>query len=314
MSASSRAAAQPAQGAFARAMAAVTASIQGKDEVVELALVAAIAGGHLLLEDVPGVGKTSLAMALAAALGGSFRRIQFTSDLLPGDVTGVTVLDRGQGGDPFVFRPGPLFANVVLADEINRATPKTQSALLEAMNEHCVSVDGATHPLPRPFLVLATQNPHDYHGTFPLPDSQFDRFLLRLSMGYPDREAERRILRAGPRRGAPAATSGLAPGEVAALMEVVDPEVEDYLLDLVEHTRRDPRFVRGVSPRGAQALYRAVQALAVARGRAFAVPEDVRELAVPVLAHRVLARAEGGPEDGARVAVRELLWELPAPA
>jgi MoxR-like ATPase len=207
----------------------------------------------------------------------------------------------------------------VLADEINRATPKTQSALLEAMNEHSVSVDGATHPLPTPFLVLATQNPHDYHGTFALPDSQFDRFLLRLSMGYPDREAERRILRAGPRRGGPDHSLALTPAEVRALMLSVEAvevhaEIEDYMLDLVERTRRDPRFVRGASPRGAQALYRACQALAVARGRAYCVPEDVRELAVPVLAHRVLARAEGGADDGARQAIREVLWELPAPS
>ena len=307
---------------FARASRRVAEVVRGKDDVVELALVAVVAGGHVLLEDVPGVGKTTLATALARALGGSFRRIQFTSDLLPGDVTGVTVLAGPADGDParrFVFRPGPLFANVVLADEINRATPKTQSALLEAMNERAVSIDGVTHALPAPFVVLATQNPHDFHGTFPLPDSQLDRFLLRLNMGYPDRESEREILR---RSLAPPGhdEAALDEAEVAALSAAVDgvavhAEVEDYILDLVHRTRADPRLVRGVSTRGAQALHRACRALAIARERDFVVPEDVRELAVPVLAHRVLARTDGDRVgEGATTAVREILWELPAPA
>ncbi|RME23364.1 MAG: MoxR family ATPase [Deltaproteobacteria bacterium] len=296
--------------------------VRGKDEVVELCLVAIIAGGHVLLEDVPGVGKTTLATTLAAAMGGSFRRIQFTSDLLPGDITGVNVLDVGRDGEGvgrgFRFRPGPIFANVVLADEINRATPKTQSALLEAMNEHRVTVDGISHPLPRPFTVLATQNPHDFHGTFPLPDSQLDRFLIRLSMGYPNREHERQILRrAGgvDRPVEPAVSAEDVLGLTTAVDAVgVHPEVEDYLLELVERTRGDARFVRGVSTRGAAALYRAAKALALARGRDYVVPEDIRVLAVPVLAHRVVPRAETGPPgEGARQAVEALLWDLPPP-
>ena len=296
--------------------------VRGKDEVVELCLVAVIAGGHVLLEDVPGVGKTTLATTLAAAMGGSFRRIQFTSDLLPGDITGVNVLDgalSGDHGSGFRFRPGPIFANVVLADEINRATPKTQSALLEAMNERRVTVDGTSHLLPAPFTVLATQNPHDFHGTFPLPDSQLDRFLVRLSMGYPDREHERQILRRGSHHG-DEIEPALEPAQVARLAAAVDEvkvhdEVEDYVLELVRRTRTDARFVRGVSTRGAGALYRACKALALARGRSFVVPEDVRALAEPVLAHRVLPRAETGRAgQGARAAVQELLWELPAPS
>ena len=287
--------------------------IQGKPEVVEQALVAFLAGGHLLLEDVPGVGKTTLAKALAGALGGSFSRVQFTSDMLPSDVVGVTVLDQQTG--QFSFRKGPLFANVVLADEINRSPPKTQSALLEAMNEHSVSVDGVSHPLPSPFMVVATQNPHEYCGTFPLPDSQLDRFLIRLSMGYPDREAERSVLRAGGFRQVQLEPA-MSEAELLQLFEqvesvVVHAAVEDHLLDLVEATRTDSRFLRGVSTRGAESLFRAIKALALVRGRRFCIPEDVRELAVPVLAHRVLARAEGRGADSQ--AMTELLWDLPLP-
>ncbi len=301
---------------FHRARERVQTVVRGKDEVVEMALVAITAGGHLLLEDVPGVGKTTLAAALSRALGGSLSRIQFTSDLLPGDITGVNVLDAESGG--FRFRAGPVFANVVLADEINRATPKTQSALLEAMSERRVTVDGAPHALPAPFAVLATQNPHDFHGTFALPDSQLDRFLMRLSMGYPDREHERSILRSGRQR-VKELEPALSLAETRALCAAVDAvdmheEVEDYLLELVHRTRADARLLRGVSTRGAEALYRASRALALARGRAFVVPEDLRELAVPVLAHRVVARAPGERvEDGAGKAIREILWELPAP-
>ena len=286
--------------------------IRGKDEVVELALVAVVAGGHMLLEDVPGVGKTTLAGALAASIGGEFRRVQFTSDLLPSDITGVNILESGG----FRFRPGPLFANVVLADEINRGTPRVQSALLEAMNERRVTVDGVSHALPQPFLVLATQNPHDFHGTYALPESQLDRFLLRLSLGYPNRASEREILRGGgSKKVAPRTVSD--PVEVAELAlaaeaVTVHAEVEDYLLTLVERTRSDSRLIRGVSTRGAEALYRAVRALAIVRGRAFATPEDVRELAVPALAHRVIPRADDAGE-GAATALREILWDLPAP-
>lgn len=298
---------------FARARDAVQQVVRGKPHVVELALVAVAAGGHVLIEDVPGVGKTTLARSLSAAIGGTLGRVQFTSDLLPGDITGVNVLD-GAGGT-FRFRPGPVFANVVLADEINRATPKTQSALLEAMNERRVTVDGTSHLLPDPFTVLATQNPVDHHSTFALPDSQLDRFLVRLSMGYPEREHERSILRAGGLRQAqfPAALTLDETRQLCAAVEKVSvhTEVEDYLLDLVEGTRTDARFLRGVSTRGAEALFRVARALALARGRQYVIPEDIRELAVPVLAHRVVVRSDGDrPGAGAARALRELLQDL----
>ncbi len=287
--------------------------VQGKRAVVELALVAVLARGHVLLEDVPGVGKTTLAHAMAGALGGSFSRIQFTADLLPSDVLGVAILEADRSD--FRFREGPVFANVVLADEINRAPPRTQSALLEAMNVGRITVDGVTRPLPAPFVVVATQNPHDHVGTFPLPDSQLDRFLLRLSMGYPDPEAERAVLRAGGYRDKELSPA-LDPASLQELMEAVPgvsvhSELEDDLLTLVDRTRSDARFVRGASTRAAEALYRCIKALAVARGRAFAVPEDLRELVVPVLAHRVVARGQG-VNAGIR-ALQELLEELPAP-
>ena len=287
--------------------------IQGKTQVIEQALVAFLAGGHLLLEDVPGVGKTTLANSMAGALGGQFSRIQFTSDMLPSDVIGVTFLDPES--KQFAFRNGPIFGNVVLADEINRSPPKTQSALLEAMNEKRVSSDGITHDLPSPFMVIATQNPHEHSGTFLLPDSQLDRFLIRLSMGYPDRQAERAVLRAGGFRKSQLKPA-LAAEELAGLMESVESvtvhaAVEDHLLDLIEKTRNDPRLLRGASTRGAESLFRAIRALAVVRGRSYCIPEDVRELAVPVLAHRVVPRSDGKGADSQ--AVEELLWELPAP-
>ncbi len=295
---------------------AVTEVVLGKDEVVDLALTAVLAGGHLLLQDVPGVGKTTLAATLAAVVGGTFARVQFTADLLPGDITGVSVFDQRTAS--FSFRPGPLFANVLLADELNRTSPKTQSALFEAMEEGAVTVDGETRALPQPFLVVATLNPYDDHGTFPLPDSQLDRFLLRLTLGYPDRETERRVLRRdGLRRVAPAPV--VSPEEVTDLMAAAErvrvPEaVEDYLLDLVTATREAPALARGASTRGAQALFRAARAYALVRGRGFVVPEDVRDLAVPVLAHRVLCRDGGGPGgDGAAPIVRRLLDGLSPP-
>ncbi len=311
----------PPEQADARAQAAadlqavsdaVQVVVRGKPAVVELALVALLCGGHVLLEDIPGVGKTTLASALAAATGGRFRRIQFTSDLLPGDITGVNILADGD----FRFRPGPLFANLVLADEINRATPKAQSALLEAMAERRVTVDGVSHPLPALFVVLATQNPHDLHGTFPLPDSQLDRFLIRLSMGYPDRDSEREILRRGHRPTAQQAITPAALLQAAALIDTiaVHEEVEDYLLDLIARTREDARLLRGASTRGAEALYRASRGLALIRGRDFVIPEDIQELAVPVLAHRVRPRSAGVRSSAAaRQAIQELVWDLPAP-
>jgi len=288
--------------------------VRGKDAQIELALVAVLSEGHLLIEDIPGVGKTTLAMTLAGVLGGSFKRVQFTSDLLPADLLGVPVLDPASGR--FTFRPGPIFANVVLADEINRTTPRTQSALLEAMNERRVTVDGTSRALPRPFLVVATQNPHDLHGTFELPEAQLDRFLIRLSMGYADPESERAILRSGGLAGTHIAPV-LTPEEVMALVERaqavrVHRDIEDYLLALAGRTRQDDRLLRGVSTRGLEALHRAVRALALLRGRDHSLPEDVQELLLPVWAHRVLARpAAAGAE--AADALREILWAVPAP-
>ncbi len=296
------------------ATSAIRSVVRGKDGQVELALVAVLAGGHLLIEDIPGVGKTTLAYTLARVLGGSFKRIQFTSDLLPADLLGVSVLDSTTG--QFAFRRGPIFANVVLADEINRTTPRTQSALLEAMNERRVTVDGNTMDLPQPFVVVATQNPHDYHGTFELPDSQLDSFLLRISMGYADSESERAILRSGGLSSAHVEPV-LEPSDVLQLIQQaravrVHTDIEDYLLALASRTRQDDRLLRGVSTRGLEALHRTTRSLALVRGREHCIPEDVQELLVPVWAHRVLLRSGAGNGDAA-TALREILWDVPAP-
>ena len=270
--------------------------LRGKPEVVDHVLVAALSGGHVLLEDGPGVGKTTLAKAFARTLGVGFARVQFTPDLLPQDILGSLVLDRDAG--TFTFRKGPIFTHVLLADEINRASPRTQSALLEAMSEGHVTVDGETHPLPPPFLVLATQNPGDHHGTYPLPEAQLDRFLMRLSIGYPS-AAETRELLVARATDDPldALTALLGEGELVALQEQVravriDTRVVDYLIALVERTRTHPDVELGVSPRGALALFRASQAKAFVEGRAFVTPDDVSALAVAVLAHRLIL----GPE------------------
>ncbi len=288
--------------------------VRGKQRQVELALVAVLAGGHLLIEDIPGVGKTTLATTMASALGSSFKRVQFTSDLLPADLLGVSVLDPTSG--EFTLRRGPVFTHVMLADEINRTTPRTQSALLEAMNERRVTIDGTTHELPQPFVVIATQNPHDFHGTFALPDSQLDRFLIRISMGYADTESERAILRQGGLVRA-AIDPVVSPAQVLALIGQaaqvrVHTDIEDYLLALASRTRQDDRLLRGVSTRGLEALHRATRALALVRGRQHAIPEDVQELILPVWAHRVAARSGGGNGD-AEGALREILWDVPAP-
>jgi MoxR-like ATPase len=299
-------------------------ALVGKPDVVRLAVVGLLARGHLLIEDVPGVGKTTLAAALARSIGVGFQRIQFTSDMLPSDILGVSIYqaDRGE----FVFKPGPLFTNVVLADEINRTTPKTQSSLLEAMNEAQVSLDHSTYPLPRPFMVLATQNPLEYEGTHPLPESQLDRFLLRLRIGYPARADERAILRGEAASSLDTLLPVVDAAEVEALQDATervraDDAVLDYVLALVTATRTSPLLALGVSPRGALALVRAARAHALADGRGYLVPDDVKRLAVPALAHRVLARARlARPADGVgsehadgEAAVRAIVQQVPVP-
>lgn len=272
---------------------AIARIIFGKEEAIQLALVTLLARGHLLIEDVPGVGKTTLAQALAKSFHCSFQRVQFTSDLLPSDVLGVSVYNPETR--EFEFRPGPIFANVVLADEINRTTPRTQSALLEAMNEAQVTVDGKTLPLKRPFLVIATQNPVEHHGTYPLPESQLDRFLIRIKMGYPSHETEKEILR---RRTSEDPLDSLEPvadiEDVLAMQEAVtrvkvDASLHDYALDIVNRTRQTDLLALGVSPRGTLMLQRAAQARAYLDGRDFCLPDDFKQLAVAVFAHRVVA-------------------------
>jgi MoxR-like ATPase len=291
----------------------------GKPEVIRMALVTLLAEGHLLVEDVPGIGKTLLAKALARSLDCSFHRIQFTPDLLPSDLLGTSVFHQGTGG--FVFQPGPLFAQVVLADEINRATPRTQSALLEAMNERQVTMDGQTRPLGPPFFVLATQNPYEFEGTYPLPESQLDRFLMRLRVGYPDRPAEKQIL-TGHRAGEPVdslkavmTAAEMTSLQLAVRQVRVDDSLADYTLELIAATRAHPGVYLGASTRGALALYRASQALALTEGRDFVVPDDIKRLAVPVLAHRILPRSarQGGTGDPAEDIVGDVLMQTPIP-
>jgi MoxR-like ATPase len=300
-----------------RLEANVARCVIGKPEVVRLAVVGLLARGHLLIEDVPGVGKTTLAAALARSIGGKFQRIQFTSDMLPSDILGVSIWEPEVG--EFVFKAGPLFANIVLADEINRTTPKTQSSLLEAMNEARVSLDHVTHPLPAPFMVLATQNPREYEGTYPLPESQLDRFLLRLRIGYPGAPDEKAILRG--RSVAPENLGAvISDAEVLALQEEVErvrasDAVLDYLMAVVTATRKSPLLMLGVSPRGSLALLRAAQAAALAEGRDYLLPDDVKGLAVAALAHRVMPRNGSGESSAldAETVVRALLHDVPVP-
>ena len=275
-----------------RLQAAIESVIKGKPEAVRLAIVTLIAGGHLLVEDVPGVGKTTLARALALALDCSFQRIQFTSDLLPSDVIGLSIFN--QHDSVFEWKPGPIFANVVLADEINRTTPKTQSSLLEAMAEGHVTAEGATHQLPAPFIVLATQNPIEHHGTYPLPESQLDRFMLRLRIGYPETNAEKQILRDRERREPLDALRPVMSGaDILELQESVaevsvDDALVDYLMRIGAATRDTEMLDLGVSPRGTLALFRAAQALALTEERTYCVPDDIKRLVIPVFSHRLL--------------------------
>jgi MoxR-like ATPase len=268
----------------------VQSVIRGKDEVIRLALVGLLARGHLLIEDVPGVGKTTLAHAMARSFDCAFQRIQFTSDMLPSDVIGVSVFS--QATDRFEFRPGPIFANVVLADEINRTTPKTQSALLEAMNENQVTVDNRTWVLPQPFMVMATQNPIEHHGTYPLPESQLDRFLMRLRIGYPSAESEKAILHdfadADPLASLKPVMTGQEVVELQSRVRrvKVDDELVNYTLGIVEKTRQHEYLSLGVSPRGSMSLYRAAQALAFLEGRDYCIPDDFKRLILPVFSHR----------------------------
>ena len=279
----------------AELQAAIERVIRGKSETVKLALIALLAKGHLLIEDVPGIGKTTLANALARALDLSFQRIQFTSDLLPSDVIGLSVFNQKSGD--FEWKAGPIFSNLVLADEINRATPKTQSALLEAMAEEQVTIEGNTRALPTPFMVVATQNPSEHHGTYPLPESQLDRFMLRLHMGYPSLTEERQILRD---REASDPIDRLEPvmprSDILALQSMVarvrfDDALMDYLLEIVDLTRRSESLELGISPRGSLALFRSAQALALVEGRDYCIADDVKRLVLPCFAHRVLVNS-----------------------
>ena len=294
--------------------------IVGKSEVVRLTVTCLLARGHVLLEDVPGIGKTALARATSRSVSCVFRRLQFTPDLLPSDVTGISVFDADR--KDFTFKPGPVFANILLADEINRATPRTQSALLEAMNEQKVSVDGTTHPLPSPFMVLATQNPLEFTGTYPLPESQLDRFLMTLRMGYPTPEEERAILlsrrAADPVEALQPVLSAVELNRLADRVNEVrlDDALAGYIVDIVQRTRNDRNLLAGVSPRGAIHLSRAARAHALVEGRDFATPDDVKAVAVAVMAHRVIERRARGAGEGRQSAaqvVRKILQEAPVP-
>ena len=302
----------------------IAKAIYGKEEAIQLSLITLLARGHLLIEDVPGVGKTTLANSLARSFDCSFHRIQFTSDLLPSDVIGVSVFHPST--QEFNFKPGPIFANIVLADEINRTTPKTQSALLEAMNEAQVSIDGKTMALPQPFLVIATQNPVEHHGTYPLPESQLDRFLMRIKMGYPSPETEREILRkrVGVRGENP--LDALEP--VADVSEVltmqdevahikVDSTLHDYALEIVNRTRNSDLLALGVSPRGTLMLQRAAQARAFLDGRDYCLPDDFKKLAVPVFSHRVVASSRHASlqkkSETTESVLRDIVESVPVP-
>ncbi len=308
-----------AAGALARLRENVGLAYRGDGRAIDLVVTALLSRGHVLIEDVPGVGKTTLARALGRSLSLEFRRIQFTSDTLPADVLGISVFHSPS--DRFEYHPGPIFANIVLADEINRATPKTQSALLEAMNEGAVTIESERRVLPQPFMVVATQNPVEYLGTYPLPESQMDRFFLRLNLGYPAAEEEKMLLRrGGTERVLSAIPAVLGPGEVLALQDetekvAVSDRLLDYLHALVRASRATSELRLPVSTRGAQALYRAVQAHAFLNGRTYATPDDAQTVAEPVLAHRILSVSSDGFGAGGREReiVRQILAQVPVP-
>ncbi len=294
--------------------------VLGKPEVIRLAVVALLAEGHILIEDVPGVGKTLLARAIAASIDCSFRRIQFTPDLLPSDILGSSIYNAGTG--EFVFKPGPIFAHIILADEINRTTPRTQSALLEAMGDRQVSIEGKTFVLDAPFLVLATQNPYEFEGTYVLPESQLDRFMLRLKMGYPIRSEERKVL-TSHRTGEPVEQLKpvLTGDEVVQLQHAVrqvrvDDSIADYLLDIVHATRQGEDLNVGVSTRGALTLYRAAQSHALVDGRSYVVPDDIKSLAIPVLSHRVVGKSflQAGEFGAAEAIIRDIVDRIRVPS
>jgi MoxR-like ATPase len=289
--------------------------LKGKTEAVDLMLTALLSRGHVLIEDVPGVGKTTLAWALARSIEGTFRRIQFTSDLLPADIVGTTVFHQDRG--EFEFKRGPIFANVVLADEINRTTPKTQSSLLEAMNEEQVSIDGVSHPLPKPFFVAATQNPHEFYGTYPLPESQLDRFVLRIRLGYPGNAIERGIV--GQGLNAATRVERLAPvvdgAQVVALQDAVDgvrfdDALLDYVMEIVEATRSSGLVELGISTRGAMMLHRAARAYALVQGREYCLPDDIKRLVVPVAGHRIVPTGQHDGSGHDRVASERVLRDI----
>ena len=298
----------------------IATAILGKPEPIHLSLVALLAGGHLLVEDAPGVGKTSLAKAISKSLSCEFKRLQFTPDMMPSDILGSNVFLPNRG--EFEFRPGPIFTNVLLADEINRTTPRTQSALLEAMSEGQVSIEGKTHPLPAPFFVLATQNPYEFEGTYPLPENQLDRFMVCIEIGYPTREVEKNVLihhrdgEPGDKLQSVINTEQLLRLQSAVRAVKVDDSLNEYIIEIVETTRKHEQLQLGVSTRGAITLYRAVQGLALIEGRSYAVTDDIKRLVLPVLAHRIVVKGvlHEGRRDRAKAVLKQILNKIPVPS